>query len=200
MKTRRPISTISYNSDQFLISVLTDWLLDRKISWWCYINHVPDTDSGKNHKHIHIIPDTSFDTADLMHDLEELDPNNILPLKCMPFQFSKWDDWYLYCLHDKYYLKYKGLVRNHFYRPEDFICSDEDFLNDKIHSVDVSAYSGYNDLINAYFRGQSFSDLVISGKIPLHRITQFATVWKALEKDKYPRTIESIKTQNKEAL
>lgn len=200
MRTRRPISTISYNSDKFIASVLTDWVNDRKISWWCFMKHLPDTDATKEHKHVFIMPDTVIDTVDLSFALEELVPDNPIPLKCMPFQFSKWDDWYLYALHDKYYLKYKGMERNYHYHKDDMITSNEDFYNVKVYSVDISPYSGYNDLVNAFFRGESFADLVIHGHIPLQRISQFATVWKSLERDKTPHIVIMDNIKNKEVI
>lgn len=156
-------------------------LTNGDIAFWCYIKHAADEDNKKAHIHLHIVPDRAIETASIINDLIEDDPNNVLPLKCRPFEFSKWDDWYLYCLHDQAYLKYKGLHRNLYYRPEDFISSDSDYLYDKVHSIDVSAYSGYDDLINAFKAGIGFDDLILQGKIPLNRAVQFATIWKSLK-------------------
>lgn len=180
MRTRRAISTISYNTDTFLEAAFNDMVLLHKISFWTYINHVPDEEVGKNHKHIYLIPDRQIDTSNISLELEEFDPSNPLPLKCMTFRYSKFDDWYLYSLHDKDYLKFKGKERHTFYNQSDFRSSDNDYLSVLIHNIDTSPYSGYSSLINAYYAGESFADLIERGKIPLHRISQFATVWKAL--------------------
>lgn len=183
MKTRRPISTISYNTDGFLEHILNLYIRERKISFWTYINHVPDKEVGKNHKHIYIQPDKPIETQDLSYALEEPCLDNPIPLKCMPWRFSKFDDWYLYSCHDKYYCMFKGLERNTFYSLEDFISNDDDYLNILVHSIDTSAYSGYNDLIAAFYEGETFGKLINQGKIPLNRVVQYATVWRELSKD-----------------
>lgn len=180
MRTRRPFSTISYNSDMFLVQKLLQWQHDRKISFWVFINHVPDEDVGKNHKHLYIVPDVTIDTVDFLFDLEEIDLDNALPLKCMPCRHSKWDDWALYSVHDKYYLKYKGKERHVFYQWEDFISSDDDFFNYMVHEIDQTPYRGYEGIRQAYYSGESFADLIDRGLIPLNRISQFSLVWKSL--------------------
>lgn len=180
MKTRRPISTISYNTDNYL-EVMLNYMIDHgEINFWTYINHVPDEEVRKAHKHLYIMPDKQVDTSNIIALSCEFDLINPLPLQCKPFRYSKWDDWYLYSKHDKYYLKYKGLERHTFYKDEDFITNDLDYLHILVHGIDESPYRGYDSIIDAFYNGEKFADLIENGKIPLNRINQYSTVWKHL--------------------
>lgn len=199
MRTTRPISTISYNSDHFLISGLTDLLISRKISFWAFINHLPDNDDGKAHKHLFIVPDERIDTSVISEKFEEFSDDNILPLKWMPCRFSNFDNWALYSVHDKDYLKFKGKERKYFYKWDEFITSNDTYFNLLVHDIDISPYSGYSSLIDAYYRGENFAQLIVDGKVPLNRVVQYSTIWKALqeghikEHDKFLQDINNFK-------
>lgn len=182
MITRRAFSTVTYNTQDFLKANLNELVKEGKLAWWAYFYHVPDIDNRKAHIHLHMIPECSVDTVMLAKQFEELDPTNPLPLRWRPCEHSKWDDWYLYCCHDKYYLRFKGLERNTYYSYDDCVSSDPDYLYQKVHSIDQSPYSGYHYLMEAFDQGLQFDDLVRAGKVPLHRVVQYATVWKALQR------------------
>ena len=48
MKTKREISTISYNTVDFLVMTLNQLIKDHVISYWMFISHLPDEDEKKH--------------------------------------------------------------------------------------------------------------------------------------------------------
>lgn len=104
--TNKPISTISYNSEAFLLERLEKWRSEHKIQTYMYICHVGE-DGDKNHIHLRIEPNCKLDPMNLSADLEEIDPNHEKPLGCRPWRPSVEEDWFLYVIHDKEYLKLK---------------------------------------------------------------------------------------------
>ena len=51
MNTRSPIATISYNTNSFLIKELNFMIADKIIEFWAFVEHVPEDDEKKIHKH-----------------------------------------------------------------------------------------------------------------------------------------------------
>ena len=130
MRTSKPCSTISYNTAEFLTRKLNDLIKRGHIDFWCFIEHEPEEDEEKKHKHLYIFPSTLIDTNQLREELKENDVNNPLkPLGCMPFQSSKFADWYLYVVHDSSYLSSKGQARKYHYKDDDIIRSDNAVFN-----------------------------------------------------------------------
>ena len=107
MNTSKPIATISYNSEPFLISVLNSLYSLHIISDYMYIVHEPEEDEKKRHIHLFLKPNTKVDTIELQERFKELDPHNSKPLGCIDFVSSKIDDWILYNQHFKPYLASK---------------------------------------------------------------------------------------------
>ena len=119
MRTSKLISTISYNTKEFLDHHLRQLYADHKISDFIYIYHYAEDDELKNHFHVVIKPNCLFDTMDLQDYFKEYDPNNPLnPLGMTDFKISKMDDWILYDLHYPPYLAWKChfISTNHFFR------------------------------------------------------------------------------------
>ena len=92
MNTRSPISTISYNTEQFLIRELNKLIReDRIIEFYAFIYHYPEEDEKKGHRHLFVIPSTTVDTFSLNERLKQIDikcPDNA-PLGCIginPFE------------------------------------------------------------------------------------------------------------------
>lgn len=104
--TNKPISTISYNTEAFLVERLEKWRSEHKIQTYMYICHVGE-DGDKNHIHLRIEPNCKLDPMNLSADLEEIDPKHEKPLGCRPWRPSVEEDWFLYVIHDKEYLKLK---------------------------------------------------------------------------------------------
>lgn len=106
MATQKPISTISYNSEDFLKEKLDMFFSAHIIQAYQYICHKGE-DGDKDHIHLRIEPNKKLDPMDLQEELYEYVPDNDLPLACRPFRPSKEEDWFLYAVHDPLYLKIK---------------------------------------------------------------------------------------------
>ena len=178
MRTTKPFSTISYNSADFLREKLDRLVLERRISFYSYIEHHPEEDEKKKHKHLLIIPNGQINTDELTDILNEIDMTNPLekPLGVLPWRSSKFDDWYLYSVHDSAYLMTKGQSRKYFYSKDDIISSSEEYLTELIHTIDRSKYSKTLDFVNQIKNGATFEEMVLKGQIPVPLINQFLTM------------------------
>lgn len=178
MKTTKPISTISYNSEAFLISKLKELQKAKKIQFWAFIQHIAEEDEKKAHKHLYIEPAKSIQTEDLREYMQEIDETNISkPLGCISFNSSKFDDWFLYVLHDEKYLASKGQSRKYHYKAIDIISSDEDDLEYHINEIDLSKYTPYQPIVEAQKEGITFDTFVSRGRVPIQYIRQYREAW-----------------------
>jgi hypothetical protein len=181
LKTSKPFSTITYNTNGFLTVKLDDLVRRRKIAFWAFIEHLPEEDEKKAHKHLYIVPNGQINTDEVGDYLLEHDPEHPdKPLKCMPFNSSKFADWYLYVLHDTAYLASKGQSRKYHYTRDEIVCSDTDFLNEEIHRIDLSKFSKMNALRDAVENGIPFEKLVLNGQIPIHQIFAYQRTYEIL--------------------
>ena len=96
MRTTKPFSTISYNTEHFLIDKLNELVRKRVIKFWAFIEHIPEEDEKKKHKHLYMIPNGQLDTDQLDEFFREIDIEDVTrpPLGIKMFVSSKWDDWY----------------------------------------------------------------------------------------------------------
>lgn len=106
MATQKPISTISYNTEAFLKEKLEAWYKAHIIQSYQYICHKGEA-GDKDHIHVRIEPNKRIDPMDLQEQLKEYQMGKEKPLGVRPFRPSKEEDWYLYAVHDKDYLKFK---------------------------------------------------------------------------------------------
>ena len=120
MNTSKSISTISYNSEDFLLLKLKELYNNRMISDYMYILHSPEDDELKFHIHLWIQPNKKIDTVELQEMFKEVDPNNPKPLGCIDFRKSDIDNWILYNQHFRPYLVSKLEDRKKYYQKEDF--------------------------------------------------------------------------------
>lgn len=128
MKTTRVISTISFNTEDFLKGKLNDLVDSDILSYWVYIKHLPDKDSGKEHFHVYMQPSKAVDLTALRKQFKEPDPENENPRGCLTIDKSEWQNWCWYVLHDWAYLMSKGQTRNVHYKTSDLVCNDDDEL------------------------------------------------------------------------
>lgn len=190
MRTSKAISTISFNSLQYLITILDQLTKAGKLEFWAVIPHQPEDDEGgkKEHIHVHIVPSKMIQTQQLKDEFVEYDPGNPdKPKGCINFVTSKWDDWYLYGLHDKAYLAQKGQSRRYHYRPDEIISSDQDELNFKVKSIDLLSLSPYMDMIDAQKQGLSYAEYFRRGTVPLPQVLLYERAWQLLLMDKTDR-------------
>ena len=132
MRTSKPIATISYNTEEYLVSRLQELVRNKKICDYMYIKHFKEEDETKDHIHLWIKPNTLIDTMDIQDFMREYDMNDISkkPLGCIDFRASKTDDWILYSQHDPRYLASKFESRMYIYTKEDFRYYDIDTFED----------------------------------------------------------------------
>ena len=171
MRTSKPFSTISYNTTDFLRLKLDELVTRRKIDFYAFVEHYPEEDEKKRHKHLLILPNGKIDTDQVFEYLVELDPQKPdKPLRCMPPKSSKFDDWYLYAMHDTAYLASKGQSRKYHYNQSDIVCSDDDYLVESVHTIDFSKLNRFNELRSAACSGTPFYNLLINGLIPIQQV------------------------------
>lgn len=175
MRTSKPISTISYNTEKYLKYKLQELVKNKKISDYMYILHTAEADEKKDHIHLWIKPNTLLDTMDLQDYFQELDPTNpTKPLKCIDFRASKVDDWILYNQHYLPYLASKGESREFFYTKEDFRYFDEDTFDDLYkHAFKGSEWAHRNQVLEQLNNNTlSPTDLILNGTLPLNMASQ----------------------------
>ena len=184
MRTSKPISTISYNTEYFLANKLYELKRHGIIDYAMWIKHQPDTDDTKEHFHVYIEPSKMVQTNDLVTLFTEIDltdPDK-KPLGVITFRSSKCTDWLLYGLHDEEYLTDKGLSRNLHYQVSDIRSTCEYTLNDIVaNAYDQLKNKLEKRLIDAIFvKKMNWNEIVLSGMIPIQKITGALIMYKAL--------------------
>jgi hypothetical protein len=174
VRTSKPFSMISYNTRPFLIEKLNELKNGGLIQFWAFIEHLAEEDEKKAHKHLYIIPEKLIDTQRVEKALSELDPNNLLgePLKAIFPCSSKFDDWYLYSLHDKKYLAFKGQKRQYHYNDDAFFVSCEDTFHELKSLIDYTAINRLNLIYEKAEKGESLAEIIKTCNIPLQLIGQ----------------------------
>lgn len=183
MRTTKPISTISFNSPDYLKLKLNELFKAGRLSFWAFIVHMPEDDEGgkKEHCHVYVEPSKMLQTDELREELKEFDPEHPEhPRGCISWCSSKFDPWYLYALHDKRYLASKGQSRRFHYVHGDIISSDEDDLTFKARSIDLVSLSPYADMEDAQRHGVSWSEYFARGTVPLPQVALFERAWHLL--------------------
>ena len=106
MATSKPISTISYNTVDFLQEKLEEWHHAHIIQSYTYICHKGE-DGDKDHIHLRIEPNKKLDPMNLTEQLKEYVYGEDKPRGVRPWRPSKEEDWILYAIHQERYLKLK---------------------------------------------------------------------------------------------
>lgn len=185
VRTTKPISTISFNTPAYLEQKLKELTRAGILQFWAFISHKPEDDEGgkKEHIHLYMEPSKILQTEDLKDEFIELLPGEDKPRKCIGIVSSKFDDWYMYALHDKRYLAGKGQSRRFHYSADAFISTDEDELNFKVKRIDLLSLSPYADMMEAIYQGVTWDEYFARGTIPIPQIRQFETAWLALARN-----------------
>lgn len=183
MRTTKPISTISFNTPDYLRLKLEELRRAGIVSFWAFIVHKPEDDEAgtKQHSHVYIEPSKMLQTDDLREQLKEFDPSRPdKPKGCLTFGSSRFDPWYMYALHDARYLASKGQSRRFHYEHDQVISSDPDDLLCKARSIDMLALSPYADMLDAQAHGLTFAEYFKRGTVPLPQVKLFETAWHLL--------------------
>lgn len=174
MRTSKPFSMISYNTRLFLIEKLNELRNGGLVQFWAFIEHLPEDDEEKAHKHMYIIPAKLIDTQRIEKALLELDPNHLTgkPLGAILPRPSKFDDWYFYSRHDKAYLASKGQKRKYHYNDDAFVVSCDDSFRELKSLIDYSAINRMNLIFEKAENGESLPEIIKTCNIPLQLIGQ----------------------------
>lgn len=191
MKTSKPFSTISYNSEAFLEYKLNELLRKRVLEFWAFIHHLPEADEKKPHKHVYFVPNGRCDTDQVKDELLEVDPSKPgEPLGCIRFKSSHFADWYLYALHDVAYLAMKGQARKYHYTQDEIRRSDTDYLLEEVHEIDYSKLNRFSTIRDAVDRGEDFVEFLASGQVPIPQVAQYEKTWNLLQ---YRKTCQTVR-------
>ena len=168
MRTSKPFSTISYNTDAFLVVKLNDLVRRGVLDFWVYVEHLPEDDEKKKHKHVYLVPSKLVDTTQIDEFMKEIDVTNAdgLPLGCIMFKSSNFSDWFMYAQHDIDYLMSKGQSRRFGYALNEFKTSSEDYFTELRHEIDFRRTKPMQRLIEAAESGYTFADVVMMGIVP----------------------------------
>lgn len=186
VRTTKPIATISFNTPEYLRLKLDELKKAKIISLWHFIEHLPEDDEAgkKEHIHLYIEPSKLIQTEDLAEHFIEFDASKPdKPKKCLLFRSSKFDDWYMYGLHDTAYLASKGQSRRYKYEHNDFITSDDDELYRASKMIDKRTLTPWIDLTEAVADGLTFADYFKSSGMPIQQINAFQKAYELIQEN-----------------
>lgn len=189
MRTKLPIATISYLDEDYLGFRLNDALSSHLIDFWAYIKHKGDSDMKKDHIHVYAEPSKTIDTGSFNDRFVQIVPGEDLPRKCLQWRNSKFDDWYLYSIHDPDYLEMKGQKRNYRYSVDDVWASDIDELEYRISSIDYGKVASLNEIISAAVDQMSLAQALRSGIIPAGKVNVYSNLFRAIKYDSLSRNL-----------
>lgn len=141
MRTSKAFSTISYNTNEFLIRKLDSFVRRGDLQFWAFINHRAEDEERSDHTHLFMYPDGLVDTSQLKPEFDELHTDGSID-GCKLYKPSDWGNWYLYGLHDPAYLACKYELdkpKKYRYQPENVICSDKDIMQQFMEQMDYTA-------------------------------------------------------------
>lgn len=188
MITGRPFSTISYNTEKFLKAVLDRLLAQDDIEFYMVINHYPEEDEAKPHWHVYVVPThKTFNTNQFRSELTEFIKGESLPRRCMPCQSSKFQDWFLYSIHDPSYLASKGQARKFHYQPSEIITSDRGWMDEQIHQIDWSKINPLGEIIRAAESGIEFDEFLKAYPLPILQVRSAEFVFRSVRLGKLDR-------------
>lgn len=164
MRTSKSFSTISYNTQYFLLTKLNELVNCNKLAFYCFIVHKPEEDEKKEHIHLFIIPNGSFDTSYLQDCLTEFDPvHPTTPFRILPCCSSKFNEWYYYSTHNKKYLASKCQQRKYEYSFDNIQSSNIDYLRELVSTITIPKSMKDSQILSYLNDGKTPEDLVSSG-------------------------------------
>lgn len=185
MKTKRLISTISYNTDAFLSATLERLVSAGLVDWAHWVRHEPEEDEKKSHIHLVVSPAKMVDTAALSAALKEADLSDPAkpPLGVIPWRFcTSLDDWLLYAIHDPDYLISKGQARDYHYDRTAVLSTAPDLLAEQWREVNLSRYGVGSRIAEMVQEGASWETVICSGLIKPANWTFWREVYISMRK------------------
>lgn len=172
----KPLSTISYNTEDYLKLKLNELIKNKLIDFWCYIKHKGEIniltgEVEKDHIHLFFTPIVAIEKDSIREYFDEIDPNNITqPLKVMPMRISDFENWCLYVLHNEYYLHEKNEVKQYHYNIKDFVSSDSDIFNYFVNDINYNKYVVKYQTIEKIIAGSNPLELFLDGNIKINQV------------------------------
>lgn len=185
MRTRSPISTISYNTPVFLRGKLRELTKAGVLEFWCFIVHRPEDDEAglKEHAHVYMRPNKQVDTSELRELFKEPDPEHDAPKGCLLIrQTKRFDDWALYSVHDSLYLASHHQSRRYHYEFQDFISDDKESLQMLWRLMDRDRLSQYQNMRMSLNAGMDFPEFAEEYHVPIQQIAGYRIAWDSLVK------------------
>lgn len=185
-KTKKPLSSISYNTYEFLKATLDRLIESGDLDFYCFINHRGELNEDgtreKQHFHVFMWPATALDPRQLRNEFIEFVKDEKFPRGFMPVIPSDWQNWYLYDLHDSDYLASKGQSREFHYTDNDMKRSNDDFYWDLVHHIDRTKINPLGAVIRAAQSGMSFAEYVTLNHLSLLQVRSAQFVFDEIQK------------------
>lgn len=192
MKTSKPISTISYNSEEFLKAKLDYLVRSGEVAFWYYIKHHGEYDKetniqDKDHIHLYCEFADRVDTIKLGEVFLEYENGdlNSKPLKCMPFRVSKPYDALLYNIHHAQYLLQKFEQKEFAYTIGDIVTSDRDYLNQIYSEAMHSDIFKRDRMMKLMDSGVSVAEMCYHGLVNTNQAYQMMIFEQLYKRGKY---------------
>jgi len=179
--TRRPISTISFNTPEYLDMKCKELLEDEIIQTYIYIFHHAEQDTKKDHIHLYLSPARNIDPMKIRKLFIEPCLDKRGDLGCLPFNPSKLCDWFLYALHNPIYLLRKGLSRVNVYNISQFVSNEShEYLEQVYHdSLEQFEDSRISLFLSRLDNGASLGELLASGLVPPNQVVFYEKLYKS---------------------
>ena len=177
-QTTKLISSISYNTPEFLSGKLSDLVRQGILEYGYWIFHEPEDDETKSHAHLVVKPNRRLDTSALRNLFIEPIVGEELPRGVLPFRpTSRMSDWLLYSAHDAAYLIRKGETRKHHYEQRDFNATDKDLFDEDWRDCHRSSDSKIPLLRQLANEGKTWVDVITLGFLPVNQLFQYKEIF-----------------------
>jgi hypothetical protein len=156
------------------------------IEWAHWIKHKAEADdTNKDHIHLVIQPNKAIDTLQFFKEFIEPDPNNELPLKCLPPNKTKnVGDWILYGLHHIGYLASKFETREYTYSIDDMQSTDRDLLLEQYRQALRELNPELEAVKHSYDKGLSLDDILLGGYVNKTNLNMIVAYYSACQNKK----------------
>lgn len=188
MRTTKPISTISFNSYEFLKNTLDNEVKNHHITWYAFVRHLPEEDEKREHFHVYIIPNRIIDTGVYQDLFNEYFENGIAlekPRKCLIFVQSKFYDWYMYNTHNITYLMKTFQARKYQYDKREFVTSDADYFDQLTKDCGIEEDAIYKTMKIYIAQNYSWGQFISDYSVPIGKLVAMEHAWNALANDTY---------------
>lgn len=177
-QTTKLISSISFNSPEFLKGKLFDLVRQGILEYAYWIFHEREDDEKKSHAHFVVKPNRRLDTSALRNMFIESIKGEESPRGVLPFRpTQRMSDWILYNAHDPAYLIRKGETRKLHYEQKDFLSTDPDLFDEDwrdCHRANDSKIPILKDLAE---KNTPWEVVLSMGFLPVNQLFQYKDIF-----------------------